>query len=178
MPKFTPKPMYQIRAVSILFFIVTLLSSSSSLHDYYVSSTEVVYVEDKQQLQVTTRIFIDDIEAYFNAQTEDKIQLQPDIEAATIDSLVQLFFENNFNLFFDKKKVALNYIGRQYKDDQILIFAEATVLHPPSSYEIRNTILIPFRTGQQNIVHLKTTNTKKSFLMDASKTILAQFWAH
>ena len=127
---------------------------------------------------MTTRIFIDDIEAYFNAQTEDKIQLQPDIEAATIDSLVQLFFENNFNLFFDKKKVALDYIGRQYNDDQILIFAEATVLHPPSSYEIRNTILIPFRTGQQNIVHLKTTNTKKSFLMDASKTILAQFWAH
>lgn len=170
--------MYQIRAVIILFFIVIFLSSSSSLHDYYVSSTEVVYVEDKQQLQVTTRIFIDDIEAYFNAQTEDKIQLQPDIKAAKIDSLVQLFFENNFNLFFDKKKVALNYIGRQYKDDQILIFAEATVLHPPSSFEIRNTILIPFRTGQQNIVHLKTTNTKKSFLMDASKTILAQFWAH
>ena len=178
MPKLTPKPMYQIRAVSILFFIVTFLSSSSSLHDYYVSSTEVVYVEDKQQLQVTTRIFIDDIEAYFNAQTEDKIQLQPDIKAATIDSLVQLFFENNFNLFFDKKKVALNYIGRQYKEDQILIFAEATMLHPPSSFEIRNTILIPFRTGQQNIVHIKTTNTKKSFLMDASKTILAQFWAH
>ncbi len=170
--------MYQIRAVTILFFIVTFLISSSSLHDYYVSSTEVVYVEDKQQLQITTRIFIDDLEAYFNAQTEDKIQLQPDIKATTIDSLVQLFFENNFNLFFDKKKVALNYIGRQYKDDQILIFAEATVLHPPSSFEIRNTILIPFRTGQQNIVHLKTTNTKKSFLMDASKTILAQFWAH
>ena len=170
--------MYQIRAVTILFFIVTFLISSSSLHDYYVSSTEVVYVEDKQQLQITTRIFIDDLEAYFNAQTEDKIQLQPDIKATKIDSLVQLFFENNFNLFFDKKKVALNYIGRQYKDDQILIFAEATVLHPPSSFEIRNTILIPFRTGQQNIVHLKTTNTKKSFLMDASKTILAQFWAH
>ena len=28
------------------------------------------------------------------------------------------------------------------------------------------------------LVNIKTTNTKKSFLMDASKTILAQFWAH
>ena len=170
--------MYQIRAVTILFFIAIFLSSSSSLHDYYVSSTEVVYVEDKQQLQVIIRIFIDDLEAYFNAQTEDKIQLQPDLKAAKIDSLVQLFFKNNFNLFFDKKKVALNYIGRQYKEDQILIFAEATGVYPPSSFEIRNTILIPFRTGQQNIVHLKTANTKKSFLMDASKTTLAQFWIH
>ena len=170
--------MCQTRTATILFFVLTFLSSSSSFHDYYVSSTEVVLVEDKQQLQVTTRVFIDDLEAYFNAQTEDKIQLQPDLETAKIDSLVHVFFKNNFNLFFDKKEVAINYIGRQYIEDQILIYAEATEVYPPSSFEIHNTILIPFRTGQQNIVHLKTTNTKKSFLMDASKTILAQFWIH
>ena len=170
--------MYPIRTATILFFVFTFLSSSSNLHDYYVSSTEVVFTEDKQQLQVTTRVFIEDLEAYFNSQTEDKIQLQPDLEPAKIDSLVHIFFKNNFNLFFNKKKVAINYIGRQYKEDQILIFAEAAEVSPPSSFEIHNTILIPFRMGQQNIVHLKTTNTKKSFLMDASKTILGQLWIY
>ena len=115
MPKLTPKPMYQIRAVSILFFIVTFLSSSSSLHDYYVSSTEVVYVEDKQQLHVTTRIYIDDIEAYFNAQTEDKIQLQPDIKAATIDSLVQLFLKITLIYFLTKKKLHSTILGDNIK---------------------------------------------------------------
>ncbi|MDB9836858.1 hypothetical protein OAC51_08150 [Flavobacteriaceae bacterium] len=170
--------MCQIRTATILFFVFTFLSSSSSLHDYYVSSTEVVFVEDKQQLQVTTRVFIDDLEAYFNAQTEDKIQLQPDLEPAKIDSLVHVFFKNNFNIFFDKKEVGIQYIGRQYKEDQILIFAEATEVSPPTSIEIHNTILIPFRSDQQNIVHLKTVNSKKSFLMDASKTILAQLWIH
>ena len=170
--------MYPIRTATILFFVFTFLSSSSNLHDYYVSSTEVVFTEDKQQLQVTTRVFIEDLEAYFNSQTEDKIQLQPDLEPAKIDSLVHIFFKNNFNLFFNKKEVAINYIGRQYKEDQILIFAEAADVSPPSSFEIHNTILIPFRMGQQNIVHLKTTNTKKSFLMDASKTILGQLWIY
>ncbi|MDB9899305.1 hypothetical protein OAC85_00060 [Flavobacteriaceae bacterium] len=170
--------MCQIRTATILFFVFTFLSSSSSLHDYYVSSTEVVFVEDKQQLQVTTRVFIDDLEAYFNAQTEDKIQLQPDLEPAKIDSLVHVFFKNNFNIFFDKKKVGIQYIGRQYKEDQILIFAEALEVSSPTSIEIHNTILIPFRSDQQNIVHLKTVNSKKSFLMDASKTILAQLWIH
>lgn len=170
--------MCQIRTATILFFVLTFLSSSSSLHDYYVSSAEVVFVEDKQQLQVTTRVFIDDLEAYFNAQTEDKIQLQPDLETTKIDSLVQRFFKNNFNILFDKKTIALDYIGRQYKEDQILIFAEATEVPPPTSFEIHNTILIPFRSDQQNIVHLKTVNSKKSFLMNASKTILAQLWIH
>ena len=79
--------MYLIRTVTILFFVFTFLSNSSSLHDYYVSSTEMVFIEDKQQLQVTTRVFIEDLEAYFNAQIEGKIQLQPDLEVAKIDSL-------------------------------------------------------------------------------------------
>ena len=170
--------MYLIRTVTILFFVFTFLSNSSSLHDYYVSSTEMVFIEDKQQLQVTTRVFIEDLEAYFNAQIEGKIQLQPDLETVKIDSLVDVFFKNNFNLFFDKKEVGIQYIGRQYEEDQILIFAEATEVPPPISFEIHNTILIPFRSDQQNIVHLKTVNSKKSFLMNASKTILAQLWIH
>ena len=92
--------------------------------------------------------------------------------------MVHVFFKNNFNLFFDKKEVGIQYIGRQYEEDQILIFAEATEVPPPISFEIHNTILIPFRSDQQNIVHLKTVNSKKSFLMNASKTILAQLWIH
>ena len=107
--------MCQIRTATILFFVFTFLSSSSGLHDYYVSSTEVVFVEDKQQLQVTTRVFIDDLEAYFNAQTEDKVQLQPDLEHAKIDSLVNVFFKNNFNLFFDKKEVRSIILGDNIK---------------------------------------------------------------
>ena len=148
----------------------------SFTHEYYVSITEVVYVSEKQQLQLTTRVFTDDMEAYFNSQTNENIQLSPDHNPILIDALVERFFQNNFKVFFDNNKVEISYLGRQYQEDQMLIFAEVTELSPPTSYKIQNTILIPFRTKQQNIVRVKNNITQKSFLMNASKTILNQLW--
>ncbi len=155
---------------------IALFPLSSFTHDYYVSITEVVYVAEKQQLQLTTRIFTDDMEAYFNSQTNETIQLSPDRNSILIDSLVEKFFKNNFKVFFDDNELEISYLGRQYQEDQILIFAEVAELIPPISYEIQNTILIPFRTKQQNIVRVKNNIANKSFLMDASRTILNQLW--
>ena len=158
------------------FWIIVVFPLISFTHEYYVSITEVVYVSEKQQLQLTTRVFTDDMEAYFNSQTNENIQLSPDHNPILIDALVERFFQNNFKVFFDNNKLEISYLGRQYQEDQMLIFAEVTELSPPTSYKIQNTILIPFRTKQQNIVRVKNNITQKSFLMNASKTILNQLW--
>ena len=168
--------MYKNKISIHFFWVIVVFPLISFTHEYYVSITEVVYVLEKQQLQLTTRVFTDDMEAYFNSQTNENIQLSPDHNPILIDALVERFFQNNFKVFFDNNKVEISYLGRQYQEDQMLIFAEVTELSPPTSYKIQNTILIPFRTKQQNIVRVKNNITQKSFLMNASKTILNQLW--
>lgn len=168
--------MYKNKIFIHFFWVIVVFPLISFTHEYYVSITEVVYVSEKQQLQLTTRVFTDDMEAYFNSQTNENIQLSPDHNPILIDALVERFFQNNFKVFFDNNKLEISYLGRQYQEDQMLIFAEVTELSPPTSYKIQNTILIPFRTKQQNIVRVKNNITQKSFLMNASKTILNQLW--
>jgi len=171
--------MFQIKLFSsLLLGCILYLYSGFKNHEYYVSSTDVVYLANNKQLQITTRIFIDDIEAYFNSRSNSKIQLQPDLNKDEIDSLIQFFFNKNFTLIFDNKELKINYLGRKYKEDQLLIFAEVLAIEKPYKFKINNTILIPFRKGQQNIVHFKAENFKKSFLMDASKSILTHLWNH
>ncbi|MGB2341065.1 MAG: DUF6702 family protein [Flavobacteriaceae bacterium] len=168
--------MYKNKIFIHFFWVIVVFPLISFTHEYYVSITEVVYVSEKHQLQLTTRVFTDDMEAYFNSQTNENIQLSPDHNPILIDALVERFFQNNFKVFFDNNKLEISYLGRQYQEDQMLIFAEVTELSPPTSYRIQNTILIPFRTKQQNIVRVKNNITQKSFLMNASKTILNQLW--
>ena len=102
--------MFQIKLFSSLllgWFLYT--ASYFNTHEYYVSSTDVVYVAKNKHIQITTRIFIDDIEAYFNSRSNSKIQLQPDLNEDQIDSLTQVFFNKNFNLIFDNKELKINY---------------------------------------------------------------------
>ena len=67
--------MLKINICTLFFFTIILFTLSSFTHDFYLSITEVVYVEEKQQLKLTTRIFTDDMEAYLNSQTNEAIQL-------------------------------------------------------------------------------------------------------
>tara|TARA_B100000767_G_C19767647_1_gene538391 strand:- start:2133 stop:2645 length:513 start_codon:yes stop_codon:yes gene_type:complete len=168
--------MFKIKLWVAFFSGWILLHDSSNLHEYYVSSTDILYLDEKKQVQITTYIFIDDMEDYLNSRSDFNIQLQPDNRITEVDSLIQVFFKNNFKLRFDKKFLKIKYLGREYKEDQLLIFAQVNRTNKPKSFEITNTILTSFRKGQQNIVHLKSENSRKSFLMDASKTILTQFW--
>ncbi len=145
---------------------------SSFTHDFYVSYTELFYAPKQSQIQITSRIFIDDIEEFLETQTNEKVALLPDSNTVLIDSLIKRFFIKNFKLSINNNAIELNYLGRQYKDDQLLIFAEGTLLSTPKQLEIQNTILTSFIPKQQNIVSFDTQNSKKKFLMDNSKTIL------
>ena len=49
--------------VKFLFvFAAMMLLTSLTVHKFYVSVTEVAYTESKNRIEITTRIFIDDLE--------------------------------------------------------------------------------------------------------------------
>lgn len=47
------------------------LLAFSSLHKYYVSVTKVEHIKEKQTVQITSRIFIDDFEKLLRARYEN-----------------------------------------------------------------------------------------------------------
>lgn len=154
--------------IIVLFFHMI----TSFTHDFYVSYTELFYKTKENQIQIINHVFIDDIEGFLRTQTNEKIALLPDNNKPLIDSLVKYFFLENFQISIDNKKIELSYLGRQYKDDQLLIFAEVIPFDKLKELEIQNTILTSFISKQQNIVSLKTEASKKNFLMSNSKTTL------
>ena len=52
-----------MKRIKIFILIVILpLMAFTGFHKYYISVTEVDYIQQKQSVQITTRIFIDDFE--------------------------------------------------------------------------------------------------------------------
>ena len=45
--------------------ILVLLNGFSFVHKYYVSITQIDFVEEQESVQITSRIFIDDLEDVF-----------------------------------------------------------------------------------------------------------------
>lgn len=150
------------------------MCSFTITHDYYLSTTNIKWVPAKQQVQLTSRFFLEDIEALMQKETGQKVVFSPDSNLAEIDAFVKDFYLSNLAIMIDGEQQEIAYLGREYKDDDLLV-VYAEVIFPAKEFktlDVKASFLIDFLTGQQNIVHLITPNQKKSFLLTNKKTAL------
>ena len=147
--------------------------SFSVEHDYYISTTKVRWVLQKQQLQLISRFFLEDIEALMQEQVDARIQFAPDTNKKTIDAFVEEFYRTNIAVKFDGQLQPLTYIGREYQDDLLVVYAELNLTKKEvKSVEIDAHFLTDFLPEQQNIFHLSSAVRKKSFLLSKEKSSL------
>ena len=141
------------------------------IHEYYLSTTSLKWVPAKQQLQITSRFFLEDIEALMQEETGQKVVFLPDSNPAEIDAFVKEFYLNNLAVTLDGKQQKIDFLGREYQDDLLVVYAEIVL---PSRelkrFDVKATFLTDFLSGQQNIIHVSAPKQKRSFLLTHKKT--------
>ena len=159
--------------IKVLLLSLFFFFSFSVEHDYYLSTTKVRWVPQKQQLQLTSRFFLEDIEALMQEQVDAKIQFAPDTNKEAIDAFVEEFYRMNIAVKLDGTQQPMTYLGREYQDDLLVIYAELNpTIKDVQSIEIDAQFLTEFLPTQQNIFHLSSPVSKKSFLLSKEKTSL------
>ena len=68
--------------------VMLLMSYSNEAHKYYVSVTQLEYVEDQKSVQIINRVFIDDLERLFRERYDESITLAEKNESKTMGSHV------------------------------------------------------------------------------------------
>ena len=162
--------------IKVLLLSLFFCFSFTVEHDYYLSTTKVRWVPQKQQLQLTSRFFLEDIEAFMQEQVDAKIQFAPDTNEAAIDVFVEEFYRTNLAVKLDGEIQQLTYLGREYQDDLLVVYAELNpTIKDVQSIEIDAQFLTEFLPTQQNIFHFSTPEKRKSFLLTKDESNLLFF---
>ena len=72
----------KILKITFLLLVFPLMISSTS-HKFYVSTTNVEFVKEKQVVQIITKIFIEDVEQALQARYNPSISLDSPKEKAS-----------------------------------------------------------------------------------------------
>jgi uncharacterized protein YuzE len=142
------------------------LVSGAPAHKFYVSITKIEYVKEKSSLQIITKIFIDDIEDALQQRYNPSISLDTKKETAAADEDLKKYILQKINIKVNGKAVSLNYIGKEYDTDMVVAYMEVTDVKELKTITIENKILLDVFSEQQNIIHLKTPNSRKSLILD------------
>ncbi|MCW5517688.1 DUF6702 family protein [Muriicola sp. Z0-33] len=136
-------------------------------HKFYVSVTNINYSQEDDALQITSRIFIDDLEQVLQERYDFKAQLATENESELANAYVEKYFNSKFVLKLNGEYVDYTFLGKKYDNDIVICYLEILDINfnALTSIEIQNEILTDLFEEQQNVVHFKAKGTKKSFVL-------------
>lgn len=136
-------------------------------HKFYVSVTHVDYSEKDDALQITTRIFIDDLEAVLRERYSTETYLATDAETDAAAGLIEKYLRSRFTVRVNGDDRPFRFLGKKYDNDVVVCYLEVPELDLPrlKSLEVQNDILTDLFEEQQNVVHFQIKGEKKSFVL-------------
>ena len=141
-------------------------------HKYYVSTSLFNFTENNS-LQVTLRIFKDDlsnaISKNYLSESSDDLDL---IDKFYFNKLED-YFNLNLNVLIENKKIKLNLLGLETKNDMYVCFLEIENLESFTKLSLENKILFEIFKDQQNIIHVKKNSKKRSFISRINNSVLS-----
>ncbi len=157
------------KKITVLFVFLIALSALSfiEVHKFYVSVTNVEYSAKDDALQITTRIFIDDLESALKERYGVTMKLATQDEAKISNEYIEKYFKQKFAILMDGEVVDYQFLGKKYDNDVVLCYIEIpkAQLNLRKTLAVQNEILTDMFEEQKNIVHIKLKGKKKSFVL-------------
>jgi len=144
---------------------LALVCASFTLHKYYVSMTEIKYVPEKKEIQITMRLFIDDFDKVLGDQFKKPFALATEKELKETDTYINFYLQQNFRLRVNDKDLKWHFLGKEYENDIVYLFAEVSDITGIQSIEVQNRMLFEVFKDQQNYIKFNINSQKKTAIL-------------
>lgn len=150
--------------------ILVVILSSFTWHKFYVSVTQIDYVANKKRIEITHRIFIDDLEKALEKKYKKKVYLTSTKELPEAETLIKNYLKEKVKISINKKPQEIQYLAREVEGDVLIFYTKIAISKKINTFEIFNSLLTDVYKEQQNIVHVNINSNKNSFLFTNSET--------
>lgn len=152
-----------------LIGILFLSLSSFTFHKFYMGVFQVNYAAEKKMIQITSRIFVDDLNKGLEKKYNKKTFLGTEKETQADVDLLKKYLLENFSIKINGQTKPIVFLSKELEADDVLVcYSRITAVEKFKTLEISNTILTEWNAEQQNITHISAFGTKRSVLFTES----------
>ena len=137
--------------------IVFIWSLFVSFHDFHVTHTTIYYNADKESLEITVNVAIEDLERALEDQIAKKSSIGSNAETESVDELIQAYFRQRLTLVPNNRLTHYQCVGKEVSQDlhNLYIYFEVLDCNQNGKIEsllIENSIFTDILPDQSNIV--------------------------
>lgn len=155
--------MRKIASATILLFLCVALSSWS--HKFYVGIFQLQFAPEKKMLQVTSRIFVDDLNSALEKKYKKKFHFGEANATPEEAAFLSKYMSENFAISVNGAPKTLEYRSSEMENNVLIVYSRIVGIPSVKSLEISNKMLFDFVTEQQNIIQTNVNGTKSNLLL-------------
>ena len=153
---------------SLAIFFWTL--TAFNFHKFYIAIYQIEYAQEKKMLQITSRIFLDDINEVLEQHYKKKTHIGEKNQTSEDVILMNKYISENFSIIVNNQNKTLQYLSCEVDNNILIGYYKITDVSKIKTLEVKNTILMDLFPEQQNIIQSKIHGVKKSLLLTIDNT--------
>ncbi|MCS7020111.1 MAG: hypothetical protein RMJ87_13740 [Cytophagales bacterium] len=156
-----------------MYFLLLLLVSLTTAmrHPIHISLCEINHNAATRQVEITHKIFIDDLQDAIQKHYHICTHLATPKEHPDAEKLIEQYLRMQFQCKINGQPIRWKYVGREYEADACWIYLEAEQALPIHLIEIRNAVLLELFEDQINFIHVRTAGERKSMRLGLDNEI-------
>lgn len=153
-----------------------LWSAPAGMHPYYISVTEIVHNPRLSRLELTLRIFVDDLEkAVAGHQALESFYIRDPDDPQTRE-LIRLYLLEYLALQIDGQAAVPEYLGGEVEDDTFWAYLKVDGVERFGVLNIENRLLFELFGEQLNLVHVQQGDSIRTFRLTAERPTAEYGW--
>lgn len=152
------------KASLIVGLILILGLSAFNYHKFYVSIYQIDFVPEKKRVEITARIFMDDLKLALEQEFKTEINLGETAESAQDVLLLQKYISKHLHFFIDGKEKTIFFLSKEIENNVVIIYLKITDVKKINSLKMRNNLLLEVDSGQQNIMQTDIYSKKRNYI--------------
>lgn len=135
------------------FLIIGIISSLGFAHPFHVSITTFQMNPVSHSIEITLKLFSDDLEDAIHHDGLQPINLGSKNEYIKSDSLIFRYLNTHLKILLDQNKYEFNWVGKEIEHDITWCYLEIEDVNMFSKGIITNSIFLADYLDQLNITH-------------------------
>ena len=137
--------------------------TADARHPLYISVTEMNYNAADKNLEISCKIFADDLEKTLANNYKAKVDLTTPADKNEANRLVKEYVKGHLLLKVDNKPMLLEFVGFEKENDAVWSYFEVkNITAAPKKIDVVNSILYEAYDKEINLMHVTVGGDRKS----------------
>lgn len=139
-------------------------------HPFYVSVTEINHNAKTQSVEVSCRMFYDDLEHALEKDYKKPLDIVKPADKALLNRLIAEYVKKHLSIKADGKPLTLSYVGYEIQEDGAWAYFEVKGVPALKKIDIHDELLNTQHEEQINMLHVTVGGQRKSTKLDNPDT--------